>query len=127
MSKQPTATTIDEYIQSYPEDIQKKMTELRNVIHQASPDAGEKISWGMATFTYYGNLVHFAGAKNHLGFYPAPEAIEAFRDELAPYHCSKGAVQLPYDQPLPLDLIRRMVEYRTRSQRQAFLEKEEKK
>lgn len=110
--------TIDEYILEYPEEIQKRLYTLRDIILKIAPEAGEKISWGMPTFTYNGNLVHFAAAKNHIGLYPAPSAIEAFSEELKPYKTSKGAVQFPNNQDLPLDLISRMVEYRLEEQRQ---------
>lgn len=115
--------TIDEYIAMQPPAIQPMLRELRGVISQAAPQAGEKISWGMATFTLHGNLVHFSAHKRHIGFHPAPSAIEAFRAELAPYACSKGTVQLPYGKPLPLELIRRMVAYRVEEQSRLAVQK----
>lgn len=105
-------TTIDEYIAACPADVRASLAELRAAIRAAAPDAAEKISYRMPTFAQHGNLVHFAAHKAHIGLYPAPSAIEAFRDELAAYTCSKGAVQFPLGQPLPLALIRRMVEFR---------------
>lgn len=90
--------------------------EVREAIRQAAPEAGEKISDGTPTFTFHGNLVHYAAFKTHIGFYPTPSAIEAFRQDLAPYELSKGTVRLPLGQPLPLPLIRRMVEYRVKEQ-----------
>lgn len=111
-----TAVTIDEYILAYPPDIKVKLTALRTAIQKAAPQATEKISWGMATFVLHGNLVHFSGAKNHIGFHPAPSAIEAFKSELTEYHCSKGTVQFPFAKPLPLELIRRMVQFRVTEQ-----------
>lgn len=116
-----TATTIDEYILTYPPEIQVILADLRTVIHEAAPEATEKISWGMATFVLHGNLVHFSGAKNHVGFHPAPSAIEAFGGELAEYRCTKGTVQFPYTKSLPLELIRRMVQFRVVEQK-AFAE-----
>lgn len=104
--------TIDEYIGSFPEDVQAILEELRQTIRQAAPDAEEAISYQMPTFKLHGNLVHFAVNKNHIGFYPAPSGIEAFKQELAPYGLSKGAIRFPKDQPLPFDLVRRIVEYR---------------
>lgn len=112
----PTATTIDEYISQYPPQVQAMMNALRATIRQAAPSAGEKISWGMATFTLNGNLVHFAGEKKHIGFHPAPGAIEAFTSELAEYHTSKGTVQFPYEKSLPLELIAKMVRFRVAEQ-----------
>lgn len=105
-------TTIDEYIDGFPEALQKTLQELRAVIRAAAPGATEKIAYQMPTFFLRKNLVHFAVFKNHIGFYPAPSGIEAFAAELAPYERSKGAIRFPLDRPLPLDLIRRMVEYR---------------
>ena len=104
--------SIDEYIASFPEDIQAILQELRATIKAAAPDAQEKISYQMPTFTLKGNLVHFAAHKDHIGFYPTPSGIEAFQQELAAYKYSKGAVQFPLGEPLPLDLIRRIVAFR---------------
>jgi len=104
--------TIDEYIAGFPEDIQKKLQEIRATIKSAAPDAQEKISYQMPTFYLEGNLVHFAAHTSHIGFYPAPSGIEAFKNELAAYKNSKGAVQFPINEPLPLDLIRRITKYR---------------
>lgn len=109
---QTSYNTIDEYISLQPENIQKILQELRLVIKAAAPQAAEKISYQMPTFFLNGNLVHFAAHPHHIGFYPTPSAIEAFADELTPYHTSKGAIQFPLDQPLPLDLVRRIVESR---------------
>lgn len=111
-----TFTTIDEYILQYPPEVQASMNALRNTIREAAPSASEKISWGMATFVLHGNLVHFSGEKKHIGFHPAPSAIEAFKVELSEYHTSKGTVQFPYDKPLPLKLISKMVRFRASEQ-----------
>lgn len=105
-------TSIDEYIASFPEDVQAILQTIRTTIKAAAPDATEKISYQMPTFFLKGNLVHFAAFKNHIGFYPAPRGIEAFSDELAKYKGAKGSVQFPITEPMPLDLIRRIVEYR---------------
>lgn len=105
-------TTIDEYIATFPADVQVTLQKLRETIQQAAPDAEEAISYGMPTFKLHGNLVYFAAFKNHFGFYPTPSPIETFADELSPYKVSKGAIQFPKDQPLPLDLVRRIVEFR---------------
>lgn len=119
----PTATTIEEYILQYPAEVQSRMNALRATIREAAPSAGEKISWGMATFVLHGNLVHFAGEKKHIGFHPAPSAIDAFAKELSEYHTSKGTVQFPYEKPLPLDLIRKMVQFRVAEQEALAKEK----
>ena len=109
-------SSVDEYFASLPEGPKRLMEEMRQAIRQAAPEAGEKISYGMPTFTFHGNLVHYAAYKHHIGFYPTPSAIEAFRQELAPYELSKGTVRVALDRPLPLDLIRRMVEFRVNEQ-----------
>ena len=107
-----TYLTVDAYLAAYSGEAQARMKDLRALILQCSPNITEKIAWGMPTFVLNGNLVHFAGAKQHLGFYPTPAAIVAFEDKLADYHHSKGAVQFPYAQPMPYDLIREMVMFR---------------
>jgi uncharacterized protein YdhG (YjbR/CyaY superfamily) len=106
--------TIDEYINSFPEDVRAMLNELRQTIREAAPDAEETISYQMPTFRLNGNLVHFAAFKNHIGFYPTPTGVEEFKDELSTYKGAKGSIQFPIDQPLPLPLIRRIVEYRVK-------------
>lgn len=107
-----TFNTIDEYIMQFPTEVQEKLKTLRKVIKEAAPEAEEKISYKMPTFTLHGNLVHFAGYKNHIGFYPAPSGIEAFKEELSKYKGAKGSVQFPIKEPLPYELIIKIVEYR---------------
>jgi uncharacterized protein YdhG (YjbR/CyaY superfamily) len=104
--------TIDEYIATFPEEIQRLLQEMRAVIRAAAPDAEEKISYRMPTFYLRGNLVHFAAHANHIGFYPTPSGIEAFQQELSRYQTSKGAVQFPIAEPLPLELVGRIVKFR---------------
>jgi uncharacterized protein YdhG (YjbR/CyaY superfamily) len=104
--------SIDEYIANFPVEVQKILRELRAVIKEAAPDAEEKISYQMPTFALKGNLVHFAAYKNHIGFYPAPRGIEAFKQELSVYKGAKGSVQFPIDKPLPLKLISKIVKFR---------------
>ena len=111
-AKQAAPGSIDEYIAQFPEEIQQKLQEIRAVIHAAAPEATEKISYQMPTFYLRGNLVHFAAFKKHIGFYPVPSGIAAFEEELAPYKRSKGAVQFPLDQPIPTELISRIVQFR---------------
>lgn len=113
-----TPDTIDAYISDFDASVQERMQALRTLIHACSPEITEKIAWGMPTFVLHGNLVHFAGAKRHLGFYPAPSAIAAFAEPLAAYKTSKGAVQFPYDRDMPWDLIRAMVMFRVNEQMQ---------
>ena len=108
----PTPKTIDEYIKAFPRDIQEKLRAMRKTIHAAAPEAEEKISYQMPTFFLRGNLVHFAAFKNHIGFYPVPSGILAFKKELSPYTTTKGGVQFPLDKPLPLALVARIVKFR---------------
>lgn len=104
--------SIDEYIASFPEDIQNILNDIRATIRAAAPEATEKISYQMPTFFLNGNLVHFAAFKNHVGFYPTPSGIDEFKAELSKYKGSKGSIQFPIDQPVPLDLIAKIVKYR---------------
>jgi len=104
--------SIDEYIATFPEEIQKILEELRATIKAAAPDAEEKISYQMPTFTLKGNLVHFAAWKNHIGFYPTSSGTQAFKNELSIYEGAKGSVKFPIDKPLPLDLISKIVRFR---------------
>jgi uncharacterized protein YdhG (YjbR/CyaY superfamily) len=104
--------TTDEYIAQFPQDIQLILQQIRAVIKETAPEAVERISYGMPGFYQTGMLVWFAGYKNHIGFYPTGEGIEAFKAELSPYKFSKGAVQFPIDQPMPYDLIRKIVKHR---------------
>jgi len=106
--------TIEEYISMFPDDVRTILNQVRQTIRAAAPEAQETINYQMPTFTLNGNLVHFAGFKNHIGFYPTPTGIEAFKDELSAYKGAKGSVQFPLDQPMPLSLIRRIVEYRVK-------------
>ncbi|HEX5351740.1 MAG TPA: DUF1801 domain-containing protein [Trichococcus sp.] len=110
--------TIDAYISRYDEDIQAILQELRRVIKEEAPDATEKISYQMPTFYLNGNLVHFAVQKNHIGFYPAPSGVAAFKEELTEYKTSKGAIQFPLTQPIPYELVRRIVRFRVEEAKQ---------
>ena len=112
MTNRSTAKDIDEYIAELPPEIRKVLEELRALIRAAAPAATEKISYAIPTFFLKKNLVHFAAFEKHIGFYPGPTGIEAFKEELKPYKFAKGSVQFPLGQPLPKDLIRRIVEFR---------------
>ncbi len=105
---------IDQYIAGFPQEVQLKLQQLRNTIAQAAPMASEKISYAMPSFFLYKNLVHFAANKYHIGFYPSPSPIVKFKKELSEYTTSKGAIQFPLDQELPLDLIIKIVKFRVR-------------
>jgi uncharacterized protein YdhG (YjbR/CyaY superfamily) len=111
-SKMKPTSTIDEHIAQFPEATQKKLQEIRELVRSLAPGATETISYGIPTFKLNGNLVHFAGYANHIGFYPGSEAIEVFKKELTKYKTSKGTVQFPLDQPLPLDLIKKITLFR---------------
>jgi uncharacterized protein YdhG (YjbR/CyaY superfamily) len=106
--------TMDEYIEGFPADIQKKLQQIRTTIKKAAPGAEEKISYAIPTFTLNGNLVHFAAFKNHIGFYPAPSAINKFQKELAVYQGAKGSIQFPIEKPVPLNLITKIVKFRVK-------------
>jgi uncharacterized protein YdhG (YjbR/CyaY superfamily) len=113
MPMRSTATTIDDYVAEFPAETQKALGEVRALIAAAAPDATETISYAIPTFDLNGrHLVHFAGYARHLGLYPMASGIAAFKEELKPYKSAKGSVQFPLGQPLPADLIRRMVAFR---------------
>ena len=106
--------SIDEYIAGFPQDIQVILEKIRSTIRKAAPDAVEKISYQMPTFTLHGNLVHFAAFKNHIGFYPTPTGTEKFQQELSAYPSGKGSVRFPLDKPIPFALIRKIVKFRVK-------------
>lgn len=103
---------IDDYIAAFPEDTQKILEQIRTTIKEAAPDAEESIKYAMPTFMLKGNLLYFAAYKNHIGFYAAPTTNEAFKDEIAVYKTGKGSIQFPIDQPMPLNLIIKIVKFR---------------
>lgn len=106
------AKDIDEYIAAFPKEVQKRLQQMRKTIQKAAPEAAETINYAMPTFTLNGNLVHFAGYANHIGFYPTPSGIEAFKKELSVYKGAKGSVQFPLDESLPLELVTKIVQFR---------------
>jgi uncharacterized protein YdhG (YjbR/CyaY superfamily) len=106
--------TIDEYIQTFPKDIQRILERIRKTIKEAAPGASEAISYQMPTFKLNGNLVHFAGYENHIGFYPTPSGTEAFKKEVSGYKSGKGSVQFPLDKPIPYSLIKKIVKFRVK-------------
>ena len=114
-STSSTPTTIDDYIAAFPKDVQEILEKVRQTVRRAAPDAEETISYKMPTFKQNGHyVVYFAAFKKHLGLYPTPDGIEAFKDELAAYKNAKGSVQFPLDKPIPHDLISRIVAFRVR-------------
>ncbi|PJZ24868.1 hypothetical protein CH352_11955 [Leptospira hartskeerlii] len=104
--------SIDEYIKTFPKEVQSILQELRKVIQEEAPEASGKISYQIPTFYLNGNLVHFAAYKNHIGFYPGASGISKFKKEIDKYKNAKGSVQFPIDQPLPFDLVRKIVKFR---------------
>ena len=116
-SEKTLPKNIDEYISGFPQEIRLLLEEIRLAIRNAAPEATEAMSYQMPTFRLKGNLIHFAAFKNHIGLYPAPTGIEAFRKELSVYKGGKGSVQFPITDPLPLDLITRIVRFRVEENR----------
>jgi len=104
-------STIDEYIAGFPPEVQDLLQQVRKTVSKAAPAAEETIKYDMPTFTLDGNLAHFAAFKTHIGFYPAPTNDETFKAALSPYKTGKGSVQFPFNKPLPLDLITRIVKH----------------
>ena len=108
------AENIDEYIAAFPESTRHILEQIRTVVREAAPGATETISYDMPAFKLNGNLVYFAAYKNHIGFYATPTGHEAFKKDLAPYKQGKGSVQFPLDQPMPLKLIAKIVQFRVK-------------
>jgi uncharacterized protein YdhG (YjbR/CyaY superfamily) len=124
---QTAPTNIDGYIAGFPDDIQEILQKIRMTIREAAPEAQETIKYQMPTFTLHTNLVHFAAFKNHIGFYPVPTGIEAFKDELSIYEQGKGSVRFPLDQPIPYDLIGKIVTFRVKENLEKAAAKKKKK
>ena len=127
LMKTTKTENIDPYIAGFPADIQNRLETMRATIRKAAPQAEEDIKYAIPTFTLNGNLVHFAAFKNHIGFYPAPTGIEAFKKETAPYEAGKGSLQFPLDSPLPLALVTKIVKYRVKENLQKVGAKKKKK
>ncbi|MDX1939872.1 MAG: DUF1801 domain-containing protein [Saprospiraceae bacterium] len=129
MTDQPKASfsNIDEYIALQPETIQPVLEQLRQTIQKAAPEAEEAINYQIPTFKFHGNLVHFAAFKNHIGFYPTPSGIEHFQKELSAYESAKGSVKFPLDQPIPYELVSKIVEVRVQENVEKAKKKSSKK
>jgi uncharacterized protein YdhG (YjbR/CyaY superfamily) len=106
--------SVDKYIASFPAGTRRLLNQLRKTIKAAAPKADEMISYGIAGYKYKGMLIYFAGFSNHVSVYPAPRTAPEFKKELEAYKGGKGTVQFSMDQPLPLDLVKRIVQYRLR-------------
>jgi uncharacterized protein YdhG (YjbR/CyaY superfamily) len=113
-----TTRTVDDYFSALPEQTRKRLDELRRTIRLAAPHAEEVISYSMPAFKWHGMLVWYAAFKKHLGLYPRPSAIAAFKDELTAYKTSKGAIQFPIDEPLPMGLVKKIVKFRVKENEQ---------
>jgi uncharacterized protein YdhG (YjbR/CyaY superfamily) len=107
-------STIDEYIATFPKDIQAILGAIRQAIRESAPNAEETISYQMPAFRLNGTLVYFAAFKNHIGFYPTSSGITAFKKELSQYEVSKGTIRFPLIKPIPLDLVKKIVKYRVK-------------
>ena len=103
---------VEEYIHQFPENVREILMRVRSIILRAAPLAVETIKYGIPTYVFNGNLVHFAAYRSHIGFYPAPSGIARFQSELSEFKCSTGAIQFRLDQPIPYDLIQRITEFR---------------
>lgn len=126
-TKKSPPNGIDEHIAKFPEDIQAILEKVRETIQKAAPDAQETINYGIPTFTLEGNLVHFAGFKSHIGFYPTPSGIEKFKAELSKYEGAKGSVKFPLDKPIPYTLISKIVKFRVKENLERAAAKGKKK
>lgn len=118
---------IKTYFADFPEETQNLLEQMRKTIREAAPQAEETISYGIPTFKLYGNLVHYAAYKNHIGFYPGAGGIAAFAEELSGYKGAKGSVQFPINQPLPLNLVARIVNFRIEQNLKKAEQKSKKK
>ena len=108
-----TPNTVEEYILDFSDEVQSLLNQVRSTIKRAAPDAEESISYGMPAYKTHGRpLVYFAAFKNHIGFYATPTGHSEFAKELSKYKQGKGSVQFPIDQPMPLELIFQIVEFR---------------
>ena len=106
---------VTEYIAGFPQPVQVLLSSVRETIIKAAPEAQEVISYGMPAYKQHGMLVYFAAHTKHIGFYPMASGIEAFKEELSKYKGAKGSVQFPFDKPLPLSLIKKMVQFRVKT------------
>jgi uncharacterized protein YdhG (YjbR/CyaY superfamily) len=127
MKKSPSTDSLDAYIASFPTQVQDRLSKIRSIIRKAAPEATEAIKYQIPTFVLGGNLMHFAAFKQHIGFYPTPSTIEEFKSELQGFKSAKGSIQFPLDQPLPYDLIRRMVRFRVQEKRSQLAHASSKK
>jgi uncharacterized protein YdhG (YjbR/CyaY superfamily) len=125
--KETTVANVDIYIAAFQPKTQELLSQLRETIKKAAPEAEEMISYQMPAYKFHGILAYFAGYKNHIGFYPTGSGIESFKHKLSAFKTSKGTVQFPIEQPLPLELIAEMVKFRVAENMEKAKEKKKKK
>ena len=125
--QKPGIKLVDQYIKKFPLPIQSKLKEMRQIIKEAASEASEKISYQMPAFYYWGNLVYFAGYTNHIGFYPTASGINKYEKELSRYKHAKGSIQFPIDEPLPKKLIKEIVQFRVKENKEKTKERKLKK
>lgn len=106
--------TVDQYIRMFPPETKRVLEKIRVTIKQAAPQATETIKYGIPTFVLNGNLVHFGGYRGHIGFYPVPSGIEAFKKQLAKYQSGKGTIRFPINEPIPFTLVKQIVKFRVK-------------
>ena len=126
-TRQTAAKTIDEYIAGFPKEVQKTLKRIRVTIRKAAPDAEETISYQMPAFKFHGMLTFFAGYAKHVSIYPAPRGAAEFKKELAAYKGGKGTAQFRLDEPIPYDLIARIVRFRAAENLEAAKAKQKKR
>jgi uncharacterized protein YdhG (YjbR/CyaY superfamily) len=122
MSSKLKPTTIEEYIDSSPADVQEKLWQMHETIRAAAPGAKEELKWSKPAYSYQKILVMFAAFKNHIGFYPMPSVLKAFAADLKKFKTGEGSIQFPLDKPLPLSLISKMVKYRVKESKEGTIQ-----
>ena len=127
--KSATATSkaIDGYISEFPKEVQDILQKIRGIVKEAAPEAEEAIKYQIPTFVLHGNLVHFAAFEKHIGFYPTPSGIEHFKEALSTYRSAKGSVQFPLGSPIPYSLIKKIVKFRVKENREKIAAQPKKK
>ena len=123
LKQKDSPKNVDEYIRMFPKDIQDRLKSIREIVKKAAPQAEEVLSYQMPAYKLNGILLYFAAFKNHIGFFPTPSGIEAFRKELSGYELTKGTIHLPYDKKNPVTLIKKIIKFRVKEN----LEKKKKK
>jgi uncharacterized protein YdhG (YjbR/CyaY superfamily) len=115
MIKDDEITSVDAYIRNHPAAVRKRLKEIQSIVKTIAPSATERLSYRMPAFFLNGLVVYFAAFKNHIGLYPGADGVAAFQGEITSYKSAKGSIQFPHDQPLPVDLIKRIVKYKVKT------------